>query len=105
MYADLLASALDAWVELSGPELEQYARACRDTVEHPGAYGAVRHADLLVAEVAYDRALVRLCELRGVEVDASWFVEPEAARQRLENDLATTGLDLAAGGAADALGG
>jgi hypothetical protein len=102
MYADLLASALADWVGLNGRELENYARACRDTVERPGAYGAVRHSDLLVAEVAYDRALVRLCEVRGIEVHASWFVEPAAARRRLEIDLAAAGLDLmtdAAGGA------
>jgi hypothetical protein len=94
MYADLLSSALDNWVEMSGEALLDYARVCRDTVEHPGVYGAVRSSDLLVAEVAYDRALVRLCELRGITVEASWFVYPAEARRRLEGDLAASGLDL-----------
>jgi hypothetical protein len=97
MYADLLSSALDNWVELSGKALLDYARVCRDTVEHPGVYGAVRSSDLLVAEVAYDRALVRLCELQGIEVEASWFVHPAEARRRLEGDLAASGLDLTLG--------
>ena len=95
MYVDLLSQALGGGVTgLSGPALVDYARACRAAIEEPGSYGERKGLDLLVAEVTYDRVLVRLCELKGIAVDASWFVYPYEARQRLENDLAMSGVEL-----------
>jgi hypothetical protein len=98
MYGNLLLNALDQWGDgLDGTALLEHARSCRGAVEHRSTYGK-RNLDLLAAELAYDRALVRLCEYQGITVDASWFNHPALARLRLERQLAASGLDLAAYG-------
>jgi hypothetical protein len=95
MYVDVLSNALNGWAaELAGTELLDYARSCRDAVQDTDVCGAARSLELLAAEVAYDRALVRLCELKGIAVDVSWFVHPDEARRCLEHQLAALGLDL-----------
>jgi hypothetical protein len=95
MYADLLSSALDRWVdELSGPLLLDYVRICRDAMTHPGIYGGMRSADVLAAEIAYDRSLIRLCDRHAIAVEPDAFVFPTLARARLEAQLARAGVSL-----------
>ncbi len=106
MYVDVLSNALDGWADrLTDTELLDYVRSCRATLEHADPGGVGRSLELLAAEVAYDRALVRLCELKGITVDASWFVHPDAARRCLEHQLAALGLDLSRRPASECAGG
>jgi hypothetical protein len=95
MYVDLLSNALDDWAgELTGPPLVRYVRVCRDALFHPGAYGMLRNADLLAAEITYDRALVQLCSQHAISVDPEAFIFPAEARARLESALAAAGVSL-----------
>ena len=97
MYVDILSSALDTWVdELTGRELVDYALTCRAEMlgTHPhlgdSAYSS------LAAEIAYDRALIRLCETNDIDVVPTSFAFPRQERARLELELAISGIDLAA---------
>ena len=45
-------------------------------------------------EVAYDSALVKLCERLGIGVEVDAFGRPEQERRRLEKALADQGIDL-----------
>jgi hypothetical protein len=97
MYLDLLASVLDDWVdELSGTALVDYAVGCRSKMltTHPRRGEVAEIA--LSTEVAYDRALVKLCFGHGVDVDVMAFAHPRRARSLLERELAEIGIDLAA---------
>jgi hypothetical protein len=97
MYVDILSSALDHWVdELTGSALVEYTLACRaemlNNVPHRGdtAYSS------LAAEIAYDRALIKLCEMHDVPVVPTSFAYPRAGRARVEHELAVAGVDLSA---------
>jgi hypothetical protein len=96
MYVDILSSALDGWVdEPTGTALVDYAVRCREEVLgigplHDNAYAS------LAAEVAYDRALIKLCEMANVTVMTTDFAFPSQERARLERQLAAAGIDLAA---------
>jgi hypothetical protein len=97
MYVEILSSALDSWVEeLSGTALVDYALCCRAEMLGSGP----RHGDAayssLAVEIAYDRALIKLCETGGVVVEATSFAFPQQERARLERELAISGVDLAA---------
>jgi hypothetical protein len=95
MYTDLLSRILERWVdELTGDALIDHARTCRVALGDRGAYGPASSADLLAAEISYDRVLVRLCEIHGIVVDPAAFVHPGDARRCLEAELATAGVDL-----------
>jgi len=95
MYVELLSGALESWVdELTNPQLVRYARTCRDALVHPGTYGAVSNAEVLVAEIAYDRALIRLCERHAVQVDTRAFLFPDIARAGIEAALRDAGVSL-----------
>jgi hypothetical protein len=95
MYVDILSSALDSWVdELTGSALVDYVLACRAEMLDAGPrYGDTAYSSL-AAEVAYDRALIKLCEANYVSVTATSFAFPSEARARLELELATMGIDL-----------
>lgn len=97
MYVDILSSALDGWVdELTGRALIDYALECRAAMLSAGPHrGATAYSSLAV-EVAYDRALIKLCEMHNVPVMATRFAYPRAERARLEHELARAGVDLAA---------
>jgi hypothetical protein len=95
MYVDLLSSALECWVaDLTDRELLRYGRSCRDALESPGVYGATTNASVLAAEVAYDRVLIRLCQLHAIEVDTQAFMFPAHARARIEAVLRAAGIFL-----------
>jgi hypothetical protein len=51
-------------------------------------------ADALAAEIAYDRALIRLCERHEIKVDRTAFMHPREARMCLEADLSAAGVGL-----------
>jgi hypothetical protein len=94
MYLHLLTSILDDWVdELSGAALVDYAAVCRSKMLTARPRGDSAHI-ALAAEIAYDRALIKLCCMNGVEVDVLWLSDPPRARFRLELELADRGVDL-----------
>ena len=95
MYAHILSSALDDWVEqLTGEALVEYALVCR--TETLACHGGTVALIALSAQVAYDRALVKLAEAHGINVKAITFLHPREDRAFLEASLATAGLDLVA---------
>jgi hypothetical protein len=95
MYVDLLSRAINSWEsDLSNSALIDYALICRDAMSHPGIYGGSGGADVLAAEICYDRALLRLCERHAIAVDPRVFLYPAEARARLEGELAAIGVDL-----------
>lgn len=97
MYADILSSALDGWVdELTGAALLDYVLVCRAEMLGAGThYGDTAYSSL-AAEIAYDRALIKICQSNGVAVAATSFDHPRQERARLERALALAGIDLAA---------
>jgi hypothetical protein len=95
MYVDILSSALDSWVnELTDTALVDYALGCR--AEMLGSRGSDTSYSSLADEIAYDRVLIKLCETKDVAVEATGFAFPRRERARLERELATAGIDLAA---------
>ena len=96
MYVDILSSALDGWVdELTGTALVDYALCCRAETLGVGSHRGDTVYSSLAAEIAYDRALIKLCETNDVEVEATSFAFPRQGRACLERELAATGIDLA----------
>lgn len=99
MYVDALSGALDAWDgELSGDALVDYVVACRAHLLLATGTGQGHSAyDFLAAEVAYDRALIRLCKDVGIAASVADFADPRPERSRLEGMLtARMGIDLPA---------
>jgi hypothetical protein len=95
MYVELLSTALDDWAnEMSRGALISHVRSCRDVMLNPGVYDGRSSFGLLAVEIAYDRALVRLCEECGIYVESSDFMYPHEARARLESELTLAGVDL-----------
>ena len=101
MYSYILSTALDDWVDgLTGEALTRYAIVCRSDMLQPVEGHRESALNSLAAEVAYDRALVKLCEAHGIAVVDLSFLHPKVERARLEGALAEAGIDLsrAAGG-------
>jgi hypothetical protein len=97
MYVDILSSALDTWVEeLTGTALVDYALMCRTEMLAVNSPNGDTAYSSLAAEITYDRALIKLCESNDVAVMAASFAFPRQERARLERELATAGIDLAA---------
>ena len=73
MYVDMLSSALDTWVdELTGTPLIDYTLVCRaDMLATRPHHGDTAYSLASAAEIAYDRALIKLCESNDVAVMAS----------------------------------
>jgi hypothetical protein len=96
MYAHILSSALNDWVdELTGDALVEYAFVCRSEMRQPPQYQGETALIALAAEVAYDRALIKLCEAHGIGVVDLSFLHPRQERARLEAALVAAGIDLA----------
>lgn len=96
MYVDLLTNALQEWTDdPQGEVLLDYVLDCRNDMlsaiprRGKSAYVA------LATEIAYDRALIKLCASRGIEATPADFSHPREERERLEQSLADQGLDLA----------
>jgi hypothetical protein len=97
MYAELLSHAMERWEgELSEQALFNYARACRlEMLSFTPASGSDTYLTL-AKEIAYDRALMKLCAAHGIEANASDFSHPSDERTRLERSLADHGVRLSA---------
>jgi hypothetical protein len=97
MYVDILSSALDKWVdELTGDSLVDYALNCRAEMLGVGPHHGDTAYSSLASEIAYDRALIKLCETNDVAVTSTSFAFPRQERARLEHELAMAGIDLPA---------
>jgi hypothetical protein len=97
MYTHLLSSVQGDMVEdLAGEALICYAVACRTATLDSGLHSGQSVYAALATEVAYDRALIKLCRANGVEAIESRFSHPRDERDRLEDELAAAGIDLAA---------
>ena len=97
MYTHLLSSVHGDMVEdLAGEALISYAVVCRTATLAWGLHRGQSVYSALATEVAYDRALIKLCRTNGVEVIESRFSHPREERDRLEDELAAAGIDLAA---------
>jgi hypothetical protein len=95
MYADLLSNAIDSWQgELSGGALFDHVLACRiEMLASAPAQGENAYLSL-AKEVAYDRALIRLCASHGITANAVDFAHPNVERSRLERALVDHGINL-----------
>ncbi len=94
MYAAILSSVLDDWVdELSGEALVEFARICRVQMldVSPASDSA---STALAAEISYDRALIKVCQAQGIAVMLEGFLHPSDERARLEHELVAFGIDL-----------
>lgn len=97
MYAHILSSVLDEWVdELTGAALVDYALVSRVEMLESSPHQGYPACTVLAAEIAYDRALCKLCEDNGIAIDALSFAHPAQARARLEGELVAAGIDLVA---------
>ena len=95
MYVEVLSGAMDSWdTELSGDALVDYVLSCRAALPDRDLGAGVWSEATLVAEVAYDRALISLAVEHGVDVTPTNFVHPRIERERLEMALEQRGLDL-----------
>lgn len=95
MYVALLLSALDNWNEnLSDDELVEHVLACRTAMLSALPRRGESTYSALGAEIAYDRALIKLCEAHDLEVVASNFAHPRKERDHLEHELGAAGYDL-----------
>ncbi len=96
MYVEVLSGAIDSWdTGLSGDALVDYALSCRAALPAQDLGAGVWSESTLVAEVAYDRALISLAVEYGIDVTPTNFVHPKIERYRLEVALAERGLDVA----------
>ena len=95
MYVEVLSGAMDRWdTELSGDALVDYLLSCRAALPAQDLGAGVLSEASLVAEVAYDRALITLAAEHGIDVAPRHFVHPRIERDRLEFELAGRGVDL-----------
>ena len=95
MYTVILSFALDDWAdEMTRTELVEYTLSCRAELLDPGSQRGDPAYLSLAREIAYDRALMKLCETSGVSVTVANFTSPTLERARLENELARAGIDL-----------
>lgn len=96
MYVDLLSEALDAWPNDSADiDLLEYTVRCRSEMLRAGPPHGGTAWELLVLEVAYDRALIKLSAAHGLFAVPTNFTFPTQERARLEAELATAGMNLA----------
>lgn len=95
MYVALLLTALDNWDEdLSEDALVEYVLACRGEMLSALPRRGESSYSALAFEIAYDRALIKLCEAHDLEVVAANFAHPKEERAHLENELGVAGFDL-----------
>lgn len=95
IYADIVANELFTWIDgTSGDRLVDYTLSCRAAMFAARTTRTEDPLSLLAAEIAYDRALIKLCGERGIEVDAAEFASPTTTRLSLEYQLYRAGVDL-----------
>ena len=95
MYAGVLADAIAGWnIDLSGDALLRYVLACRADLP-TSEFGAGWSAQAtLVAQIAYDRALITLASSNGIDASPQNFRRPQMERRRLEAALSDVGICL-----------
>ena len=95
MYADLLTNALanmdGAW---RADDLFDHVLACRIEMLSSSSLPGDDAYLTLAKEIAYDRALIRLCVTHGVEARAVDFAHPGEERRRLERALIDRGVNF-----------
>lgn len=95
MYVALLVSALEDWDEdLSDDALVDYVLNCRIEMLSALPRRGESTYSALASEIAYDRALIKLCEAHDIEVVVAEFAHPREERDHLEHELGTAGYDL-----------
>jgi hypothetical protein len=95
MYVALLLTALNDWDEdLSDDALVDYVLACRVEMLSALPRRGESTYSALASEIAYDRALIKLCEAHDLKVVAENFAHPREERAHLENELGAAGYDL-----------
>jgi hypothetical protein len=99
MYVELLSTVLEDESEDQNEDqnesgLFQVALDCRSRLLDIRWFGTATAQEALAIEVAYDRALIRLCTAHGIDVAPARFAHPQAERDRLEQGLATLGIHL-----------
>ncbi len=95
MYVELLARALDDWVnDTDHMDLIEHALVCRTRMMLRAPQGAANVYDALAAEISYDRALIKLARAHCLYASAADFSRPEEERRRLESSLLSLGFDL-----------
>jgi len=95
IYTDIVTNELFAWIDdTTGDRLVDYVLTCRAAMLAARSAGAEDPLALLAAEIAYDRALIKLCGERGIEVDVAVFASPRNIRLFLEYQLYRAGMDL-----------
>jgi len=97
MYVEVLSGALESWVaDLDEDDLLDHVLACLLALPSP-ADKVGRAADAaLAAEIAYDRALMKLAAAYDIDVAAGRYSRPALERHRLEAALTRRGVDLRA---------
>ena len=95
MYVDLLSNALDDWIgELNDADLLNHVLICRFEMLSAVPRRGESTYSALAAEIAYDRALIKLCKAHSIDVSAQDFVFPSEERDRLELALSSVNVDL-----------
>jgi hypothetical protein len=95
MYVELLSRSLEEWAsEFSDDTLIAHARMLRTQMVTSESHLSGSAYSSTVAQIAYDRALVKLSRAVGVEVVIDTFAHPVTERTRLERRLAEYGIDV-----------
>jgi hypothetical protein len=95
MYVALLFNALENWdKDLSDDELVEYVLTRRTEMLSALPRRGESTYSALASEIAYDRALIKLCEAHDLEVVAANFAHPREERDHLEHELGAAGYDL-----------
>ena len=72
IYSDIVTNGLFAWIDgTHGDRLIDYTLSCRAEMFAARHNGPGDPLTLLAAEIAYDRALIKLCGERGIEVEVA----------------------------------
>jgi hypothetical protein len=96
MYSQILTEAIgrDEDSSMSLEALKQVVEHHHTKVLEDRKFGCESAEIQLANEVAYDRALIRLCVAIGIETNPDLFSYPRAERERLEQNLADAGLAI-----------
>jgi hypothetical protein len=96
MYVDFLSDALRVWDrDLATDALVDHVVDSRARLLSAQLGRGQSAYELLAAEIAYDRALIRLCNEVGIATSATSFAVPMTERRRIERALVERyGLDL-----------
>ena len=93
MYATILSKALMLWdADLDDEALAEHVCLCRANLPARDLGAGTWSREAFVAEVLYDRALVRLADRFDIDVARRNFAHPGIERERLESELVRRGV-------------